>query len=140
MKGGACVYYEWNEAMKTGHPLIDEQHHKLVEHLEAILKNAALGRDPVRLEKELQFFERYIIEHFTDEEALHQESGAPGFEAHLAAHVTLIEMTESLLSSIKMDGFSLITELKFYNGLVKHFIEQVHQYDVPLASFMKGKR
>lgn len=134
------MYFEWHEGMKTGHPLIDEQHQELIKHLELLLKNAAKGVDPERLEVELQFFERYVIEHFTDEELLHQESGAPDLEAHLAAHRTLIEMTENLIHDIKMNGVSLMTELKFYNQLVKYFIAQVHEFDVPLASYINAKR
>jgi hemerythrin len=134
------MYFEWHEGMKTGHPLIDEQHQNLMKHLEQLMKNASKGVDPGRLEVELQFFERYVVEHFTDEELLHQESGAPDFEDHVAAHRTLIDMTEGMIHDIKMNGVSLKTEMTFYNGLVKYFISQIHEFDVPLASFINAKR
>lgn len=134
------MYFQWHKGMETGHPQIDEQHQKLVNQLDHLLKQAQKGTQLEDIEAELRFFEGYVIEHFTDEEFLHEMSQAPNYEAHLAAHKELIQQTEALVHDIRQNGISFITELKLYNGLLKAFMYQVHEFDVPLASYIQGKR
>lgn len=131
------MYYEWSDIIKTGYLQIDEQHQALIEHLDQLLKSAEQKQSTKEVLDRMRFFETYVIEHFTDEELLHKESGAPGYESHVKAHQELIRLVDALTQQIKGEGLSALTELKLYNGLVKQFIDQVHQYDVPLASFLK---
>ncbi len=133
------MYYEWREAMKTGNARIDEQHQALMTHLDHLLKKASYGDSRLDLETDLRFFENYVIEHFTDEELLHQTTLAPNLEAHIQAHRGLILLMEALVHDLKVNGVSFSLELRVYNGLVKALIEQVHRFDVPLASYLKGQ-
>jgi len=76
--------FEWNDCFNTGLPLVDEQHHKLVDLLKSF-GDLLVRPEPARAEEiEAVFSEtaRYAEYHFRDEEAL---MAREGLSAHAIA-------------------------------------------------------
>ena len=76
----------WSDALNIGIPEIDSQHQGLVDTInelwEAIVRKAEES-DVARILDELQ---RYVVSHFTAEEALMRVQGYPRFEEHREEH------------------------------------------------------
>jgi hemerythrin len=72
---------EWRDGFRTGVAEIDGEH----RHLFALVKRLEMENVKETLDELLE----YVVSHFTHEQALMENSGYPGFEAHLALHEEL---------------------------------------------------
>jgi len=86
----------WKREFETGIPLIDHQHRKLMERLEACMRALSHGAAKgvvLALAREIQ---AHALDHFRDEEDLMKRSGYPDYEDHHARHVELSAVVADL--------------------------------------------
>lgn len=91
--------YEWTPDLETGHANIDAQHQSLFSLANELDK--ALGEDDFdvdTVENAIYGLTDYVVEHFTDEEALMAEAHYPGLSAHRALHEHLTQVTMGFAS------------------------------------------
>ncbi len=91
---------EWVAQWEVGHPLIDEQHRKLVEisnNLIAMLMAPQVQQEEVRLwlSRLLESLEK----HFKSEEEILADAGYPELSDHAALHDQLLRQTQQLKAS-----------------------------------------
>ena len=79
----------WTPALLTGHPLIDEQHKEIFARVER-LREAMERGDPTEVTRLLDFLGRYVVEHFSAEEAVMVSSRFPRHDAHRAQHANFV--------------------------------------------------
>jgi hemerythrin len=82
---------EWREGFKTGVAAIDDEH----QHLFTLVKRLEVENVKQTLDELLE----YVVSHFTNEQALMESSGYPGFEAHLALHEQLSAQVAEFLAT-----------------------------------------
>ncbi len=76
----------WDESFRIGNDIIDQQHQELIELVAALSDDGQTYQDA-----QLAAVLDYAMYHFAEEEALQEEIGYPGFEAHRAEHGRLVE-------------------------------------------------
>lgn len=82
---------EWREGFRVKIDQVDSEH----EHLFTLIK--ALDLDSV--DKTVEELLEYVVVHFTNEQALMEQSGYPGFEQHLKLHESFASSVADFLSS-----------------------------------------
>ena len=69
---------EWREAFKVNIPQVDEEHHRLFDIIRSL--------DISTVDNVITELLDYVVTHFTNEQALMEQSGYPAFEQHLKLH------------------------------------------------------
>lgn len=83
--------FTWCDDYSVKVPSIDQQHHKLVDMLNALHDGMTKGGSRAQLEELLNGLVSYTVEHFAYEEELFAEHGFPHAEAHVAEHQRLVQ-------------------------------------------------
>lgn len=98
--GGAVVQLLWQDAYLSGQPVIDEQHIRLLQLanrvLRAALPTSDRGSDQAALLAELDTLLAHVVRHFADEEAIIRAAGYPRAEQHALAHQKLVATATNL--------------------------------------------
>jgi hemerythrin len=79
------AYLQWTNDLNTGIEVIDKQHRRLVEYLNA-LNLAIIEHDQKAVKLVLDELIDYTLSHFSFEEELLEKSGYPFFKAHKRVH------------------------------------------------------
>ena len=129
---------EWNSALETNHPLIDEQHRALIDafnHLQAAMEK---GRGVEEVRKTLVFLANYTLLHFQMEANLMDEQHYPDLLRHKKLHHGLVVKVSDLMKRYDLEGPAALTlsTLDFLGGWL---VEHIQGEDVRLAEFLRSK-
>ncbi len=130
----------WGEDIITGNAQIDAEHRELFQRLDVLMAAINQNRGAEVIQETLDFFSLYARTHFSDEERMHRDYQAPNYEAHVAAHRELAREVDALKAYYLMQGATPGTELRLINRVVRSMVEQLHEFDLPLAKFIQGVR
>lgn len=128
---------EWNDALVTGHPEMDDQHHDLLVAHAAALELARSGDEPAMRASLLELLE-LTRKHFAFEERLMVESAYSGRTQHAKAHVAFVRDLLALLEVAARDASAAAVRLWLgsrYDSWWKHHLRS---NDVLLASHLAG--
>ena len=90
--------YTWNESLRIGNAMVDDQHKqlfKIAEKVESLLNECrphspALNKDTERqqrvLRETIKYLKSYAINHFAAEEAYQRKVGYKGYDEHKKIH------------------------------------------------------
>jgi len=125
--------FEWNDSLRLGDALIDEQHRRIFELADAI---SDLDDRSVVQHAIMELF-RHTREHFGVEEELMGKLGYPRLEEHRRQHEALIEDLGKV-SAQKFEDQASIKEFKafVYRWVVEHLLE----HDRKLIEFARQTR
>jgi hemerythrin len=76
----------WSQSLALGVDSIDDQHKEIFLHVADLNEALDAGRSAGIALMLADFLERYVAEHFADEERLMKEHQYPALQAHLAEH------------------------------------------------------
>jgi hemerythrin-like metal-binding protein len=126
---------EWNNALTTGHMHID-QHHEELFHLTSLLDNAIRSCRTSNLEDVICFLEKYVIDHFSEEENLMISNDFEYFNAHKEEHAHFAKWVSKIRQSFNTKNSSahLIFELR---KLIDDLIRHIKTIDVLLSGLKK---
>lgn len=116
---------EWRECFKINIPQIDYEH----RHLFALVKALSLQSVDRTLEELLD----YVVRHFTNEQALMEESGYPAFEEHLKLHEAFSTFVGAFLASGDTWSEDRIQELRRF--LNKWLIGHIMTHDMRFGNW-----
>jgi hemerythrin-like metal-binding protein len=108
----------WTPALETGHPVIDDDHKKLIaslNELEAALKNGSGKEQIVPL---IAFLNRYAREHFAREETHMAHVNCPSALSNKQAHKEFIARLDGWLTKLQ-SGASLPLVLEVHREVSK---------------------
>jgi hemerythrin-like metal-binding protein len=116
----------WDRELETGHPLIDGQHHGLVEAFNTLDQAVHQNQGPEVLEWALARLVRATEGHFRDEEGLMGAAAYPRRDAHRELHGNLLAQVRELLDRYRNDRTGLGQPvLDFLKGwLITHIKEE----------------
>ena len=133
----------WKEKYELGVPLIDEQHKELFKRVESfmqVLRMASSWEDKVeKVNETLDFMNTYVVEHFRDEEAFHQEIGYPGEEEHKKVHADMVNYVIAVTEEYKNSGYDEQLMQKFAGKLMAWLINHVASEDQRIAAYAISK-
>lgn len=90
------IFYEWNESMSVGVPLIDNDHKALIHLINRLHENVSAGGTYDVLDDLLNRLVDYIDIHFTREERVLGACGYPEIEGHKGEHRNFINYIKGL--------------------------------------------
>ncbi|MDR3303593.1 MAG: hemerythrin family protein [Treponema sp.] len=130
--------YTWTAAIAVGYELIDEQHKKLFEAINAFLSASEQGEGKDELQKNLRFLSDYTIKHFSEEEAIQQKYKYPDYENHRKYHETCKAVVRELSHELILKGPSetLIKDVQVKVG--DWLVEHIKVQDVKLGAYLKS--
>ncbi|MDR2053877.1 MAG: hemerythrin family protein [Treponema sp.] len=133
------MQYKWDDSLATGQPVIDEQHKKLFDAVNDLLKTADAGKAEADIKKSLDFLTEYTIKHFFDEEAIQQKYQYPDYQNHVKYHEDFKATVRKLSHQLILKGSSkeLVDDLctKFGDWLINH----INVQDKKLAAYIREK-
>lgn len=91
VKKNAPFVIEWREAFKVNIAQVDQEH----KHLFLLVK--ALNLESV--DQTVEELLTYVVTHFSNEQALMEHSGYPGFEQHLKLHEAFAAQVAEFMGS-----------------------------------------
>ncbi|MDD3435813.1 MAG: bacteriohemerythrin [Candidatus Gastranaerophilales bacterium] len=127
---------EWNDKLKTGIPLIDEEHQELIVMLTRIGRFRCGAKS---FEEALNELHAYVKTHFKTEEDYMISANYPEYEDHKACHDKLIKDLDFFLQKKEQNEsiYEMGVELSNFVGewIVNHYSDE----DVKLADYIKTR-
>ncbi len=96
--------FSWTEDLFTGSSLIDGDHHKLLELVNALIETMESAQDNQRMSKAMNDLIAYAREHFGREEAEMERIRYVAVLAHRAAHSKLLAQLVELKAMLDAGG------------------------------------
>lgn len=119
---------QWTSDLEIGIPVIDAQHHRIVEYINQVehVQETKSQRELLDLMDELV---DYTVSHFAFEESLMEEAGYPFTNAHAKVHRLFAKRVESFQKRAKA-GENITVELLHVlkAWLVNHIKRDDHDY------------
>lgn len=133
------VQFTWDTSMSVGDDKLDNQHKHLLEQVNSLLEALAGGKNNlIVIEQALGFFDRYVEEHFTDEERYMEEHQYPHLEEHRALHAKFIErymqMKERIYTFASVDEMLIDLEVHLGRWWIDHIGGADKDYAVHIRS------
>ena len=130
----------WSSEYELGIPLIDGQHKRLIEQLDALMKALKSLRTERVVRKCMEFLDTYTDDHFHTEERLLREHGYPHLDAHLEAHKyfreTVLKARDFIQANPRSDKSVQLVQSLLVNWFVKHIRGTDQEY---VALLMKSQ-
>jgi hemerythrin len=132
--------YVWDDSVKTGHDMIDEQHKQLFAAINGLLKACRENKGNDELTRSLNFLNDYTIKHFFDEEQVQKKFNYPDYPAHKKLHDDFKATVRDMKIRLIMKGPSeaLINEVrkKIGDWLVTH----IKGNDIKLGAYIRQQQ
>lgn len=133
------VQFTWDTSMLVGDDKLDNQHKHLLEQVNSLLEALAGGKNNlIVIEQALGFLDRYVEEHFTDEERYMEEHQYPHLEEHRALHAKFIErymqMKERIYTFASVDEMLIDLEVHLGRWWIDHIGGADKDYAVHIRS------
>lgn len=125
---------EWNDELLVGDAVIDEDHRRLAETVNALHEDIVQGHSMSRVQAALVALVSHASRHFRHEERLMRDSGYPGFEEHTQQHEKLEADITSLLKRFEA-GESLYS-LRVMDFLADWLLIHISTSDKALGQYM----
>lgn len=122
------------ETFITGHPVIDDEHRKIVDAINKV-SDAVQAGEYERCALLLDDFLKICIDHFRTEERLLEELGYPGLHDHAVFHQELVIKAKAV-KSLCMDMHSPASIQGCFDEMATLLIEDVVKGDMQFVSFL----
>lgn len=123
---------EWSADFSVGLPEIDAQHAEIFMRIVKLKRACEDGSSTDQLAGLLTYLQRYVLEHFDDEEAYQESIGFPGFLEHKRMHAEFGREIERFASRLTAAGATeaLGAEINRYmlNWLAVHVVVEDQKY------------
>lgn len=127
----------WTPALLTGHPLIDDQHREIFARVERLREAMARG-DASEVTRLLDFLGRYVVEHFSAEEAVMVSSRFPRYDAHRAQHANFVRDWVAMKQQVAPRGPTPALAAELHAWLTSWLTRHISGSDVQLARHLAG--
>jgi hemerythrin len=77
---------QWSKDYQIGIESIDEEHRKIIDEFENLYKRMHDGKGHDYYEHILEFLDKYVEEHFANEEKFQEDIGYPQIDEHKKVH------------------------------------------------------
>jgi len=130
--------YTWSSALETGHPLIDSQHKELIRMVNELFEECTHGHAADQISKTVDFLFSYTKKHFSEEEALQQQSGYPDYQNHRQLHEDLFKKVAGLSAELKVSGPTPTLINKIIREVGDWLVSHIQHQDTKVAAHIKA--
>ena len=127
----------WTDDLSVGNELIDEQHKKLIEHLNSLTTAVEEQQGGRKVADTLGFLIDYTDYHFSMEERNMATNNYPGFEAHKAKHNEFKSILNKMETEYVEDGPTPILAESIDTLLMNWLLKHIRVVDVEFGVFLK---
>ncbi len=131
---------ELTNDMLVGIPKIDEQHRELVKMLNAAQAMGLKGFSASETKKTLDFLGKYVIQHFSDEEALQRQANYPKYAWHKEQHKNFINEFTKLKSEFAANGASSVFTLNLNKSIIGWVVRHIKSADTEFGRYYQTQR
>lgn len=133
----------WKDNYELGVPVIDAQHKELFRRVESFLqvlrsKNSWTEKIP-KINETLEFMQRYVVEHFRDEEKYQQSIDYPGYEIHKEIHDGMVNYVLEVSKQYEQSHNNEQLMQQFGGRLLAWLINHVAAEDQRIAEYVIKK-
>ena len=129
--------FKWYKKFEIGSEKIDKQHQVLFEEMNNFLDACAKDRGRQEILNILNFLEKYVVEHFTDEEDLQRTINYPDYEYHMKLHENLKNQIGQIKEEIANDGVSVSSVIETNRMLVRWLVEHICNEDKAIGDYIR---
>jgi hemerythrin len=132
------AHIEWSSDLDTHIPVIDKQHHRIVEYINN-LYDISETHDREEVGRVLQELVDYTLSHFAFEESMMEEAGYPFIKGHKSVHDLFTKRVGDFMTRFKMGEDitdELLTVLKSW--LINHIKSDDNDYADAVRANMAG--
>lgn len=131
------AYFEWAEDMAIDHGPIDEDHKKLVEHVNLLHTATSDGLGQEVVARLLSDLLHETMEHIRQEEQQMQALGYPRLEEHKKGHVQFVADLHTLQTKLAAGSTTVASQL---STLLRDWLSvHIRRYDKDLLRFTENK-
>lgn len=132
--------YDFTDELLTGNDMIDEQHMRLFEYINNLLRACGERKGRHEIERAKQFLEAYTEEHFSAEEKLQNKYKYPDRVNHKKYHDAFKNTIRELSEELERDGASVALVGKINRSVGDWLVNHVKNQDKKVAEYiMKSK-
>ena len=129
---------QWDESLRLGVPILDEQHEKIFVYFEHLTEAVQKGDGRGEVVSLLAYLDEYSASHFKNEECLMEFLAYPGLGAQRRQHIifrdNIIKLSTLLTSNAPLQEIAI----KLDALLIKYLIIHVCELDHILVDYIKS--
>lgn len=127
----------WTSELSVGIELIDRQHQELFDRFNQLLDACNQRRGKEQLVELFHFLDRYVAQHFREEEALMEEHAYPELADHCRQHREFAERLADLKSELDKSGPTVAVLIHTNKTLLYWLTSHIKQVDTRLGAFLQ---
>ena len=130
------MQYELTQDLITGNTLIDTEHKQLFAAMNDLLDACTKGKGRDQVMKTVDFLNRYVERHFSDEEKLQVNSKYPNYPAHKTFHDGYKRQMTQTTQELLNEG-PTVKALGKLNQVAGVLISHIRVEDRKLAKYLR---
>lgn len=138
--GDAMSHYKWDDKLMVNNAKIDNDHKLIIEKAGELSEAMMSGRGKENIVKTIDFLNRYVKTHFTDEEKLQLKHGYPLIKEHKASHEYFLKQLDELTLKIKENPTSATNAIALNRLISGWFITHIKKMDIEVAKYIQMKQ
>ena len=127
---------KWTDDLAIGVELIDTQHMELFSRIDNLLQAMKNKTCKFELGPTLAFLEEYVVEHFSDEQALMQGIDYPEYEAHREMHDGFIADFAELKKELQQESGNFDRSAYVNKMVVDWIVDHIKKVDTELGDYI----
>ena len=131
----------WKESYRVGVDLIDTQHqelfHRVSDFLQAIKSDGDWEQKVEKVKETSDFMQKYVIEHFSDEEAFQQSIHYDQYEKHHQVHENFKAEVAKLAQKLEDSQYHEEVAQEFAGKLMTWLIYHVAMEDQKIGEYVR---
>lgn len=137
--GGEGMSLEWTSDLEIGQEVIDSQHQEIFARFRKFNTACNQGKGRNELYDLHTFLQRYIQEHFEQEEQLQRESGYPEYDAHCRDHELFRHKVAELATHLGNAGATATLVISTNLALTSWLVRHIQEKDKHFADFLAAR-
>ena len=127
----------WNDTLRLGEDVVDEQHKKLFSLLSNLVSACLDGSDVKKVKETLDFLVEYTVQHFCDEEALQIKCGFPEYERHRKLHEDFKVTVSKMVDDYASNGSTTELSNNLNRTVVRWLVNHIQGEDKKIGAFIR---
>jgi hemerythrin len=131
------AYTTWSRDLETGHPLIDDQHQRLIAAVNALFDAHRNGKGRTEVERTMNFLVDYTFKHFSEEEKLQEKHKYPDYPRHKQIHAEFKETAARMADALHLNGPTDEYITHVYTTIGRWVINHIKSEDFKLVAHIR---
>ncbi len=130
---------QWTNALSVGIEVIDGQHKDIFAKANNLIEACQQGKGKQVTGEIIQFLDKYVANHFAEEEKLMQKHAYPDYNLHKSQHENFANGFKELKSRFEAEGPGLQIVVSTNKTIVNWLVSHINNTDKKLGAFLKER-